>query len=328
MKKRQKLLMGVGLIIGALYIGNASWMVGPPEGEMSILSHRGVHQTYHRRDLNNETCTAERIDPPTHAFLENTLDSMMAAISAGAHIIELDIHPTTDGEFVVFHDFTLDCRTEGTGRTRDHDLTYLKSLDIGYGYTADGGETFPFRGKFVGDMPTLSEVLAAFPVTHFMINFKSRSKTEAARLLDYVPESEWKRLIVSGHIAPTHIVTESPAGKQYNVKAMTRQNAKACLKGYLIWGWSGHVPKPCHNSYVPVPANLRRLAWGWPHRFERRLNAVGSRSVMFGDLGKHLSGGIDTDRDIARVPKNYRGIVYTNKVEVVGPALRSGQSSE
>lgn len=328
MKKRHKFLIGIGLMIGALYVGNASWIVGPPEGEMSILSHRGVHQTYHRRDLNNKTCTAERIDPPSHKFLENTLDSMAAANAAGADIIELDIHSTTDGDFVVFHDWTLDCRTEGSGETRKHDLTYLKSLDIGYGYTADGGNTFPFRGSYVGQMPTLEEVLLAFPDTRFMINIKSRDKTEAARLLDYIPEDEWSRLIVSGHIAPTHIVTESPVGRQHNVKAMTPQNAKACLKGYLIWGWSGHVPEACHNSYIPVPANYRRLAWGWPHRFEKRLNAVGSRSVLFGDWGEHKAGGIDTDRDIARIPKNYRGIVYTNKVEVVGPALKSDQSSE
>ena len=37
---------------------------------------------------------------------------MRAAFAAGADIVELDIHPTTDGQFAVFHDWTLDCRTE------------------------------------------------------------------------------------------------------------------------------------------------------------------------------------------------------------------------
>ena len=36
----------------------------------------------------------------------------------------------------------------------------LEALDIGHGYTADGGATFPFRGKAVGEMPTLGEALA------------------------------------------------------------------------------------------------------------------------------------------------------------------------
>ena len=88
---------------------------------------------------------------------------MRAGFAAGADIVELDVHPTTDGEFAVFHDWTLDCRTDGQGVTREHSMAYLKKLDIGHGYTADGGKTFPFRGKGIGLMPTLAEVLEAFP---------------------------------------------------------------------------------------------------------------------------------------------------------------------
>ena len=33
-------------------------------------------------------------------------------------MIEIDVHPTTDGQFAVFHDWTLDCRTNGAGVTR------------------------------------------------------------------------------------------------------------------------------------------------------------------------------------------------------------------
>jgi glycerophosphoryl diester phosphodiesterase len=45
-----------------------------------------------------------------------------------------------------------------------------RAIDIGHGYTADGGATFPFRGKGVGLMPSLSEMLAAFPGRAFLIN--------------------------------------------------------------------------------------------------------------------------------------------------------------
>ncbi|MGV3492212.1 MAG: hypothetical protein ACO1OG_12925 [Devosia sp.] len=31
---------------------------------------------YHRENLDSEACTAERIDPPTHELLENTIASM------------------------------------------------------------------------------------------------------------------------------------------------------------------------------------------------------------------------------------------------------------
>ncbi len=72
---------------------------------------------------------------------------MHAAFDAGADIVEFDVHPTTDGHFAVFHDWTLDCRTDGKGVTREHTLAELKKLDAGYGYTADGGKTYPLRGK-------------------------------------------------------------------------------------------------------------------------------------------------------------------------------------
>jgi len=126
----------------------------------TLVAHRGLAQTYHREDLDNETCTATRIYPPQHPYLENTIASMQAAFDAGADIVEFDVHPTTDGAFAVFHDWTVDCRTQGKGVTRTHTLAELKALDIGYGYTADGGKTFPFRGRGVGLMPSLDEVLA------------------------------------------------------------------------------------------------------------------------------------------------------------------------
>ena len=324
MKKRYKFLIGTGLIIGALYIGNASWLVAPPDGDMSILSHRGVHQTYHRRNLNNETCTAERIDTPTHDFLENTLDSIAAAKDFGADFIELDVHLTTDGEFVVFHDWTVDCRTDGTGRTIDHDLAYLKSLDIGYGYTADGGKTFPFRGQFFGAMPTFQEVLRKFPDTAFVVNMKTRARKDAKAMLRYLKKDQWEHLSFVSHPNVLEILRAEHPDNIY----VSRKAIKSCIKNYMLTGWSGRVHEACHNMHVYIPANYRKFVWGWPYRFEKRLNSVGSRSVLMGDLGDHLAGGMDTQRDINRVPKDYTGIVYTNKIEVVGPALRSAQSSE
>lgn len=92
--------------------------------------------------------------------------------------MEFDVHPTKDGQFAVFHDWTLECRTDVEGVTRDHTMEELKQLDIGYGYTADGGKTYPFRGKGVGLMPTLDEVLVAFPKQSFLIHIKSDDPLE------------------------------------------------------------------------------------------------------------------------------------------------------
>ncbi|MEY9094304.1 glycerophosphoryl diester phosphodiesterase [Paenibacillus sp. RC84] len=60
---------------------------------------------------------------------------MEAAFQAGADSMELDIKPTKDGQFAVFHDWTLDCRTPASGKTSDYTMAQLKELDIGYGYS-------------------------------------------------------------------------------------------------------------------------------------------------------------------------------------------------
>ncbi len=98
-------------------------------------------------------------------------------------MVELDVQPTIDGAFVVFHDWTLDCRADGHGVTREHSMPELRRLDAGYGYTADGGKTFPFRGKGVGLIPSLADVLSAFPHRRLLINVKSNDPSEGTRLV-------------------------------------------------------------------------------------------------------------------------------------------------
>lgn len=320
MKKRKIFSIGLGVFLAAIYMANASWIAGEPDGEMTLLAHRGVHQTFSSEDLKNDTCTAARIDAPSHNYIENTLPSIQAAIDMGADIIEIDIHPTIDGDFVVFHDWTLECRTNGKGRTRDHSLSELKALDIGYGYTADGGASYPFRGKFEGVIQSLNDVLNAFPVTTFNLNLKSRSAREAESLMSYLEPrcaTEWQRLILNGHPAPLNIIRAAkPSSVTYS-----KPQAKDCAMGYMKTGWFGKIPKACHNTIVPVPINYRRVIWGWPHRFETRLNAVGSRSMLIGPLDEGVTTGIDALEQAALVPDDYKGIVFTNKIEVIGPEL-------
>ena len=319
MRKRKTFGLGLGICLAALYVANASWMVGVPEGEVSLFAHRGVHQTYHRKDLTNTTCTAARIDQPMHDFIENTLPSIQAAIEVGADIIELDVKLTSDGEIVVFHDETLDCRTDGTGKTHHQNLASLKALDIGYGYTADGGKTYPFRGKFIGSMPTLNEVLTAFPKTYFMVNLKHGKASEGETYRDYITAQNTSRLgLVGANQAVAPVIEAYPA-----MILQTRQNVKDCLKGYALTGWYGGMPDTCKNSYVPVPSNLRHFIWGWPHRFEKRLNAVGSRSMLLGPYEGVGSVGLDQIEQLRVIPTDYKGIVFTNKIEVIGPELVS-----
>lgn len=61
---------------------------------------------------------------------ENTLESFQKALDLGVDGIELDVHVCASGELVVFHDFTVDRMTNGTGEVHKLTLTELKNLKI------------------------------------------------------------------------------------------------------------------------------------------------------------------------------------------------------
>jgi len=325
-----RVLIALVVLVAAVYVFNASWRVAPPvDPTVTLIAHRGVHQTFPRENLTGDTCTAERIFPPTHEYLENTIASMQAAFAAGADIVELDVHPTTDGRFAVMHDWTIDCRTEGTGETRSHDMAYLKTLDIGYGYTADGGETHPFRGKGVGQMPELAEVFEAMPQGRFLINYKSREAREGDMLAQMLAANpDWRDNVwgAYGGDEPTFRAAELIDG----LAVWSRRGLADCLLQYEALGWTGYMPDACRETKVMVPLNVAPYLWGWPNLFIERLRGAGSEVILLGpyEAGDPGTAGIDTPEQLAEVPDTFSGYIWTNRIEVIGPALatRNAQS--
>lgn len=291
-----------------------------------LLAHRGISQTFDPNGVTNSTCTATRIYSPKHSLLENTIESISASIRLGASVVEVDVHPTTDGEFAVFHDWTLECRTNGSGRTRDQTMSYLKSLDIGYGYTADNGKSFPFRGKAIGQMPSLREVLAAFPKQPLLVNIKSNDPLEGERFAVYLaelPETRREFIAVYGAELPINVVRERVPG----ILTMSRDSLKSCLIGYLLAGWSGAIPKSCEKTLVLVPINYSGWLWGWPETFIRRMESVGSVVFVAGNYHGGASQGIDSIEELNNLPQGYKGGIWTNELELISAALSKSNSS-
>lgn len=85
-------------------------------------------------------------------FPQNTLPAFEAAAQAGYYAIELDIHTTADGEWVVIHNDTVDDMTDGSGKVSDFTLDEIKALTIDNG---NGVKNLPAL-----TIPALSEVLA------------------------------------------------------------------------------------------------------------------------------------------------------------------------
>ena len=323
MKTRYWLAAAAVTVIAGTGLINASWLATPPAGQPRLLAHRGVYQRFDHRGVDDTTCTARRIFKPVNGFLENTIPSMTEAFKDGADVVELDIQPTTDHDIAVFHDWTLDCRTDGTGTTRDHTMAELKALDIGHGYTYDGGKTFPFRGKFKGAMPTLAEVLTAFPDKRFLINFKSNDPDEATALDAYLTQHGLGRdgnLSSYGGDRPVaRMITLRP-----EMRAFSRATLKACGYRYMALGWTGYMPKQCRNTTLFLPANMRWLAWGYPNRLQARFAAAGSYIYLLGPQSRNGGiQGVNSPADLNGIPASWHMGVLTDEIDVVGPAFKA-----
>ena len=326
MRKRVIATAAAVAAIGGIYLNNASWLAPGGTSRPTLLAHRGIAQDFPHEGITNDTCTATRIYPPTNPYLENTIASLAASFRAGADIAELDIHPTTDGQFAVFHDWTLDCRTNGHGVTRRHSMRYLKTLDIGYGYTADGGKTFPFRGRGIDAMPSLTDVLAAFPRQRLLLNIKSNDPHEGEQLARFLKTrlpADRARLMVYGAGAPIHaLVAHLPEIRALALKGAA-PTLQTCLLRYELTGWLGYVPEPCRNGFVVVPVNYAPWLWGWPNRFVARLRDANTEVFVAGPYNG-VSQGLDAD-GVAALPANYAGGIWTDDIAGATQVLRNRQ---
>ncbi|WP_445731654.1 glycerophosphodiester phosphodiesterase [Mariniflexile sp.] len=117
---------------------------------------------------------------------ENTLESIKKALQLGVDGIEIDVHRCASGQLVVFHDFTLDRMTNGTGEVSKHTLNQLKQVEV----------------KGHCQIPTLSEVLT-FVNNKCLLNIELKghdTAEEASRLIAFFVEKkgwDYKNIIVS-----------------------------------------------------------------------------------------------------------------------------------
>lgn len=102
---------------------------------------------------------------------ENTLVSFREAMALGVDALEFDLHLSRDGVPVVMHDPTLERTTSGRGPVAALTVAELRQVDAGARFSADGGRSFPFKGRGV-TIPTLGEVLEATGTLPLIIEMK------------------------------------------------------------------------------------------------------------------------------------------------------------
>lgn len=99
------------------------------------------------------------------AYPENTLVAFERALTEHQmDVLEMDVHTTRDGVLVVAHDATVDRCTDGKGPISGFTLSELKRLDA--------GARFPEWKNHGVTIPTLDEVLQAFPKARLNIELK------------------------------------------------------------------------------------------------------------------------------------------------------------
>ena len=161
---------------------------------------------------------------------ENTLEALEQGVSMGADALEFDVRITRDGHPVVIHDAGVERTTDGEGLVAALTLAQLGRLDAGFRFTMDGGRTFPNRGRGLA-IPTLNQVLDAFPSTPIIVEIKaSAASVETKRLLER--HGAERRCVVGSFSAETIAPFQGSAFPRFAVRREVAQlYARALLAG-------------------------------------------------------------------------------------------------
>lgn len=163
-----------------------------------------------------------RVINMTHQGGENehpsgTMYALRESLGLGADTLELDVQPTRDGTLMVLHDASVERTTGAAKSVYDMTVEEVQALDAAYNFVPGRGtvrgldaSAYPLRGVRTGEkapplgytaedfrIPTLEEVLRAFPDVPMNVEIKGRSDADngsfirnaehLARLLDRVP---------------------------------------------------------------------------------------------------------------------------------------------
>lgn len=298
---------------------NASWLAESPRGYVKLVAQRGLMQLPGGDAAGD--CVARAIEPPVHDFIENTLPALAQAKRLGAQMIAVDIAPTADGRFVLFRDAALDCRTDGKGPVSAQTLAQLQALDAGFGYSPDGGRTYPLRGLGKGLIPSLEDALATAGDTALLFNLRFADATSATRFVTALQTAGRDPVALGdGFSGPDEALAPLRAAWP-SALAHSEAQAQACTRAYLWQGWLGLTPAACRNSMIAIPLNRQWAFAGWPNRLQARMAAAGATVMLIGPTADKPHG-LDLPEQVGQIPASFTGYVWVDDMWSVGPALR------
>ncbi|HEX5184311.1 MAG TPA: glycerophosphodiester phosphodiesterase family protein [Allosphingosinicella sp.] len=317
----RSVLIVLALVAVPLSLINASWLAAKPAGRLVVVAAGGIVQPM-AADASGD-CAAARIKPPgDNIYIEDSLPSLYEATRTGADAVAVPVQRTRDGRMVLFPDKRLDCRTNGHGAIADHDLADLKRIDLGYGYTPDGGRSFPLRGHGIGAMPTVEALLREIPTMRIVFHFEGRDPADADALAAEfrrvgVPIDDDKYVFFGEGAVTARMHRLAPAAWTSTIPP-----GGTCIDDYQRIGWSGFVPASCRGATVAIPIEHRWRLWGWPYRFLARMNGANAHVLIYRGEKDGRFTGLDRPDQYDQVPADFHGWLWVGDFYTMGPDLR------
>lgn len=154
-----------------------------------------------------------------------------------------------------------------------------------------------------GDIVALDQ----FALTDGVVLWEEPSATSMSRniLISKIRSHPWKQPLKQGQISSS---------------SMCILRKTISLLYFMIGpfaGWTGYTPEACKRTELHVPEKLTTFLWGWPDKFLNRMDRADTRFIVVGGDGSSFSSGFDTPEDIERLPSNYSGGIWTNRIESI-----------
>lgn len=279
MKKIISTLSLLVLLIVTAGVSNAYFFAPSLKQLGESVAYRGGGSRIDYNKLNETGCTAKSLLESEVDTIENTIESVSTSVKAGADVIHLNVHRTSDDQLVVFHDWTLDCATNARGPVNQAAYHDLAIVDAGFGYTFDDGATFPFRGLGFR-ISKLDDFFGQFPEHKFWLNLKDNDEHSFDVLYRYLSSSP-------SIFARKSMIITSQKGVNWfrkidsSIPVVSVDNVKDCGIDYLLVGWAGIVPESCKNTTLLIPISKAKYFWGYPQRLAARLQEHGTNVYLW-----------------------------------------------
>jgi glycerophosphoryl diester phosphodiesterase len=158
-----------------------------------LISRPAASRPYYSGDLPQPTVIAHQ--GGDGLWPGDTMYAFEHAVALGVDVLEMDAHLTKDGQIVLMHDERVDRTTDGSGLIEDMTLADLQKLDAAYGWSPDGGQTFPFRGQGI-KVPTLGGLFKAFPDMRYVIEIKLTKTPIAQPFCDLIHQYDMQDKVI------------------------------------------------------------------------------------------------------------------------------------